>query len=70
MLGLQDKDDDEDESSESEGEDGKDLEGIFDDVPLDNSDIQQVADDTPSSVPYWALHQTLLQLMSRSTHQL
>ena len=42
-------DDDEDESSESEGEDGKDLEGIFDDVPLDNSDIQQVADDTQFS---------------------
>ena len=31
---------DDDESSESEGEDGKELEGIFDDVPLDNSDIQ------------------------------
>ena len=45
-----DKDDDnEDESSESKGEDGKDLEGIFDDVPLDNSDIQQAADDTQFS---------------------
>ena len=36
-------------SSESEGEDGKELEGIFDDVPLDNSDIQQVADGTQFS---------------------
>ena len=28
-----------DDSSESEGEDGEDLEGIFDDVPMDNSDL-------------------------------
>ena len=31
------------------GEDSEDLEGIFDDVPLDNSDIQQVAEDTQLS---------------------
>ena len=28
-----------DDSSESEGEDREDLEGIFDDVPMDNSDL-------------------------------
>ena len=38
--------------SESEGEDGEELEGVFDNVPLDNSDlippdIDEVFDDMP-----------------------
>ena len=37
--------------SESEGEDGEDLEGVFNQVPLDNSDLIP-PDDNPEDLPF------------------
>ena len=36
--------------SESEGEDGEDMEGVFDPVPLDNSDL--IPPDDPEDLPF------------------
>ena len=51
LFSGDDSDNADETESESEGEDGEDLEGVFDQVPLDNSNLIP-PDDNPEDLPF------------------